>query len=306
MTDAEALCRALSRAENLPEPLLRRAIAQPDLVAEETLRLLSAAVGDAEPTPEQDNLLFWGIHVLAHARDARLLAPLLRFLREDEETVDAVLGDAVTTTLARMIASLFDGRTDRLFPTDPRQHRRRRGASGAARGLRVPHARRPDRAGRHAGPAGPIRRREGRGRGRPRLDGLGGVDRLSRVARTRAQSRGGAARQAHHRRIQRRGLVQGDPARGRAQAGRPVAPGRIAITAISTIRSPSSPGRRRATACRRSTRSRRSVATIRAPAAAAGNSRNAASARRTPRRTGRRPQARDGADPLSGLVSSQA
>ena len=115
MTDAEALCRALSQAETLPEPLLRRALAEPDLVAEEILRLLSEAGAGAELTPEQENLLFWGLHVLAHARDARLLAPLLRFLRQDEETVDAILGDAVTTTLARVIASLFDGRTDALF-----------------------------------------------------------------------------------------------------------------------------------------------------------------------------------------------
>ncbi len=115
MTDAEALRQALSLAENLPEKELRRALAEPALVAEETLRLLAVATESAESTPEQDNLLFWGLHVLAHARDARLLPPLLRFLREDEETVDAVLGDAVTTTLARMVASLFDGRTDEIF-----------------------------------------------------------------------------------------------------------------------------------------------------------------------------------------------
>ena len=115
MTDAEALCQGLSLAETLPEPLLRRALAEPDLVAGETLRLLSEAGAGAELTPEQENLLFWGLHVLAHARDARLLDPLLRFLKQDEETVDAILGDAVTTTLARMVASLFDGRTGPLF-----------------------------------------------------------------------------------------------------------------------------------------------------------------------------------------------
>ena len=43
MTDAEALRQALSLAENLPEKELRRALAEPALVADETLRLLSAA-----------------------------------------------------------------------------------------------------------------------------------------------------------------------------------------------------------------------------------------------------------------------
>ena len=115
MSDAEALCRALSEAETLPEPLLRAALAEPGLVTDETLRLLSEAGTGEELTPEQENLLFWGLHVLAHAGDARLLAPLLNFLRQDGETVDAILGDAITTTLARMVASLFDGRTDALF-----------------------------------------------------------------------------------------------------------------------------------------------------------------------------------------------
>ena len=59
--------------------------------------------------------MFWGLHVLAHGRDARALPPLLRLLREDGDTLDVLLGDAVTSTLPRVVTSLFDGQADALF-----------------------------------------------------------------------------------------------------------------------------------------------------------------------------------------------
>ena len=56
-----------------------------------------------------------GLHVTAKARDDRALPPLLALLRQDEDTLDAFLGDALTTTLAKILASLFDGDAAPLF-----------------------------------------------------------------------------------------------------------------------------------------------------------------------------------------------
>jgi len=105
----------LAAAEYRPKAALREALKHPAAVAEATLPLLEAAADGRELAPEETNLLFWGLHVLAHARDTRALAPLLRLLRHDEETLDAILGDAVTATLARVVASLFDGDPQPLF-----------------------------------------------------------------------------------------------------------------------------------------------------------------------------------------------
>ncbi|SDA17729.1 SEC-C motif-containing protein [Methylobacterium sp. UNC378MF] len=105
----------LAAAEYRPKAALREALRHPAAVAEATLPLLEAAADGRELAPEETNLLFWGLHVLAHARDTRALAPLLRLLRHDEETLDAILGDAVTATLARVVASLFDGDPQPLF-----------------------------------------------------------------------------------------------------------------------------------------------------------------------------------------------
>ena len=105
----------LAAAEYRPKAALREALKHPAAVAEATLPLLEAAADGRELAPEETNLLFWGLHVLAHAWDTRALAPLLRLLRHDEETLDAILGDAVTATLARVVASLFDGDPQPLF-----------------------------------------------------------------------------------------------------------------------------------------------------------------------------------------------
>ncbi|WP_457105236.1 DUF1186 domain-containing protein [Methylobacterium sp. P5_C11] len=105
----------LAAAEYRPKAALREALQHPAAVAEATLPLLEAAADGRELAPDEANLLFWGLHVLAHARDTRALAPLLRLLRQDEETLDAVIGDALTATLAKVLASLFDGDPQPLF-----------------------------------------------------------------------------------------------------------------------------------------------------------------------------------------------
>ncbi|WP_375409459.1 DUF1186 domain-containing protein [uncultured Methylobacterium sp.] len=99
----------LSAEKHLPVAALRRALKAPDSIAEAVLSVLDAAASEAELEEADDNLLFWGLHVLAAARDTRVYAPLMRFLRLDGDTLDAILGDAVTITLAKVIVSVFDG-----------------------------------------------------------------------------------------------------------------------------------------------------------------------------------------------------
>jgi uncharacterized protein len=113
--DDAVLIAELSAATHLPTAALRQALERPAVVAPETLRLLGKAATQEDLEEAEANLLFWGLHVLAHARDTRALAPLLRLLRQDEETLDAYLGDAVTSTLAKVVASLFDGDPEPVF-----------------------------------------------------------------------------------------------------------------------------------------------------------------------------------------------
>lgn len=109
------LTEDLAGAVHLPAAALRKALEHPDAIATATLPLLEKAATGDELDERQANLLFWGLHVMAQARDSRALPPLLSLLRQDIEIVEAVLGDAVTATLPRVLASLFDGQTDPLF-----------------------------------------------------------------------------------------------------------------------------------------------------------------------------------------------
>ncbi|MEH3118503.1 MAG: DUF1186 domain-containing protein [Methylorubrum populi] len=104
------LIERLSVAEHMPKADLRRAAAEPETVAEAVLKVLGIAAEDADAVSEHEaNLLFWGLHALAAARDTRVYRPFVRLLHQDNEAIDGVLGDAATITTARIIASVFDG-----------------------------------------------------------------------------------------------------------------------------------------------------------------------------------------------------
>jgi uncharacterized protein len=103
------LVEALSVAQHLPAEALESALRRNQVPSEAVLSLLDrAAAGDALSARER-NLLFWGIHLLGTAREARLFAPLLRLFRLPAETVGELIGDAVGTTLPRILAGAFDG-----------------------------------------------------------------------------------------------------------------------------------------------------------------------------------------------------
>lgn len=108
------LVALLSAADHLPAEAMLRAIAEPDSVAGPVLRAVEAAASGAEIDDGQANLAFWGLHVLAAARDGRAAAPLRALLRQDGESLDALFGDALGITLAPMIASLHGADAEAL------------------------------------------------------------------------------------------------------------------------------------------------------------------------------------------------
>lgn len=109
------LVAVLTEEKYLPAEALRRAAARPEAIAEPVLALLERAAEDAEAIEDEEtNLLFWGLHALAAARDTRIFPPLMGLLRQDGEAVEGLLGDAITESLPSVIASTFDGDTDAL------------------------------------------------------------------------------------------------------------------------------------------------------------------------------------------------
>jgi hypothetical protein len=69
-----------------------------------------------EPLSEDDqSLLFRGLHILGGARRPAAFAPLLDLLRRPDDDLDPLLGDAITMTLPRIVAGVFDGDVAALF-----------------------------------------------------------------------------------------------------------------------------------------------------------------------------------------------
>jgi hypothetical protein len=77
-------------------------IIEPDIIA-----VLNRALREDLATPDE-RLLFRGIHILGGRQLPAAYRPFIQFLRGPNERVE-VLGDAITETLPKILAGLFDG-----------------------------------------------------------------------------------------------------------------------------------------------------------------------------------------------------
>lgn len=106
---------ALAAERGYPAAAIEACIARPA----EALPLLRASLQRAArglPTSEAEAAqLFLGLHILAKLRDEQSFPTLMRLLCQPFDKVDALLGDVVTASLQRIVASLFDGDVDALF-----------------------------------------------------------------------------------------------------------------------------------------------------------------------------------------------
>ena len=113
--DTTAIIHKLTQAEGLPREALKAASAQraemvPVFLKEIEDHLTLKPAARLKPTP-----LFFIFHLLGEWREKAAYRPLARFLRCPREEVDTILGDAITTTSHRVIASVFDGDPQPLY-----------------------------------------------------------------------------------------------------------------------------------------------------------------------------------------------
>ncbi len=116
MYDQE-LVDELSAARYLPSQAVARAALDTSTIAGPVLELLAAAAKGDALTERQENLMFWGMHVLAARRDGRGFGSLMRLLRLPEDRLEHLIGDAITMTLPKVAAGMFDGSVDLIFAT---------------------------------------------------------------------------------------------------------------------------------------------------------------------------------------------
>jgi hypothetical protein len=113
--DMAAILDQLTHAAGLPKAALQAASEQrvemvPIFLREIGSYLALAPVDRAKPTP-----LFLIFHLLGEWREKAAYRPLARLLRCPGHEVDAILGDAITTTAHRVMAAVFDGVPEPLY-----------------------------------------------------------------------------------------------------------------------------------------------------------------------------------------------
>jgi len=106
---AAEILAALSGAEGLPRDALDPAAENWEAVLPAFLETLAAYVRDPEANADAAEPLFFIVHLFGQMRETRAYRPLMELLGMVPDPVGTVLGDAVTTTLPQIAASVFDG-----------------------------------------------------------------------------------------------------------------------------------------------------------------------------------------------------
>lgn len=116
--NAIEIIQELERALGRNDAALRRAVPKAAAIAPAVVDVVEKAANGVYLLPKQQNLLYWGIHVLAAGRRTELCQPLLRLAQsEDHEYLDVLFGDSITETLKRVFISVFDGDSESLLTT---------------------------------------------------------------------------------------------------------------------------------------------------------------------------------------------
>ncbi len=114
--DTQAIMTDLETADRLPREALRladqhRAELTPRFLAGIETYLANPSAHDA-PSAQA---LFYAFHLFGHWRETSACRPLARLLRLPEDDLEVILGEAVTETAHRVMASVFDGDPEPLF-----------------------------------------------------------------------------------------------------------------------------------------------------------------------------------------------
>jgi uncharacterized protein len=111
----EDVLHEIATARYRPDAAIMVCLVRFEEVAPVFLEKLRAAARGDEITDEDANLLLYGLHILGAHREKRAFEPLMLFLRRGWEDVDRVLSDAITESLSKVVASVYDGDAGPLF-----------------------------------------------------------------------------------------------------------------------------------------------------------------------------------------------
>jgi hypothetical protein len=106
---------AVARERQVPDLAIGVCTVRIEESAPALLAVLEKAADGKKLSGDEEMLVFRGLYILGAARESRAYRPLLRLLRRPAGVVDGLLGDAITESLSRIVAGVFDGDADALF-----------------------------------------------------------------------------------------------------------------------------------------------------------------------------------------------
>lgn len=107
-TTAPSWFNDLARAQRVPSETVPACL--DDFAAKApVLRALLIRAADGEILSDADEKAFFGVHILALGYDTASFAMFLQLLRQPDERLYSLFGDAITKTLPKAFVNLFDG-----------------------------------------------------------------------------------------------------------------------------------------------------------------------------------------------------
>jgi uncharacterized protein len=105
----EEILDSFTVPDEFPEAALREASARRAEFVEPFLAEVERWIADTEAEPEEPSALFFIVHLLGSWREPRAYELICRLLRSHPERLDWEFGDALTSTLPRIVITLCEG-----------------------------------------------------------------------------------------------------------------------------------------------------------------------------------------------------
>jgi hypothetical protein len=113
--DVQEILERLSNDDGLPVEAIRAAEADRAAVTPVLLQTIESFISASSQARDKPSPIFFAFHLLGSWREKSAYRPLARLLRCPRQDVDGVLGDAITETSSRVMASVFDGDPQPLY-----------------------------------------------------------------------------------------------------------------------------------------------------------------------------------------------
>jgi hypothetical protein len=112
--DASQVLRELNETGGFPVEAIRAAQADRDAMVPVFLQCIDECLTSGGASSSR-SALFFVFHLLGEWREKSAYRPLAKLLRLHEDAIDALLGGAVTETVHRVMAGVFDGDPEPLY-----------------------------------------------------------------------------------------------------------------------------------------------------------------------------------------------